>query len=237
MKNNVFFSALVLGLGILMAGFFIGQTAVNANVGANTVEVRGLSERRVKSDRVHWVVAYNVTRRGDSINRAELYAESEKNQAQIILFLKNNGLNENEIEAPLVHYNKMEYRDGNQRLVDVEHRLSGSIGINSGNIDLINQLRVKISDLIRQGIELESVAPQFYFTSLNQIKPEMLKDATLNAKKAAEELANHANVKVGKIKKAVQGSFVIRDLGSDYSDNQSVEKTVRLVTTVTFFLK
>lgn len=230
-------SALLLSLGILLSGFFISQTAVNANFGAKTVEVRGLSEKRVKSDRVYWQITYNVMRRGEKINRADLYKESEENQNKIINFLKENGLNENEIQAPLVRYDKIEYRDNYQRLVDIEHRLNGTIGIDSRNVDLVNTLRVKISDLIKEGIELESQLPQFYFTSLNEIKPEMVKQATLNAKKAAEELASHAEVNVGKIKKAVQGSFVIQDVGNNYSDNQSVEKNVRLVTTITFFLK
>ncbi len=229
--------ALILSIGIFMAGFFISQTAVNANVGANTVEVRGLSERRVKSDRAYWNIEYNVVRRGININMADLYKESDNNQKIIIDFLKESGFTDDEIQAPLVRYEKFDYRDNQQRLVDMEWRLKGFIGLDTKNVDLVNATRVKIIDLNKKGVELENQPPNFYFTSLNDIKPEMVKEATINARNAAEELASYANVQVGTIKKAVQGSFVIQDVGNKYMDDQSLEKNVRLVTTITFFLK
>ena len=229
--------ALILSIGIFMAGFFISQTAVNANVGANTVEVRGLSERRVKADRAYWSIEYNVVRRGNNINMADLYKESDNNQKIIIDFLKESGFTDDEIQAPLVRYEKFDYRDNQQRLVDMEWRLKGFIGLDTKNVDLVNATRVKIIDLNKKGVELENQSPNFYFTSLNDIKPEMVKEATINARNAAEELASYANVQVGTIKKAVQGSFVIQDVGNKYMDDQSLEKNVRLVTTITFFLK
>ena len=230
-------SAFILSAGIFMAGFFISQTAVNANVGANTVEVRGLSERRVKSDRAFWNIEYNVVRRGMNINTADLYQESDNSQKIIIAFLKEVGFTENEIQAPLVRFDKYDYRDNQQRLVDMEYRLKGFIGLDTQNVDLVNAARVKITDLNKKGVDLENQSPNFYFTGLNQIKPEMVKEATINARSAAEELASYANVQVGTIKRAVQGSFVIQDVGNKYVDDQSLEKNVRLVTTITFFLK
>ena len=230
-------SALILSAGIFMAGFFISQTAVNANVGANTVEVRGLSERRVKSDRAFWNIEYNVVRRGMNINTADLYQESDNSQKIIIAFLKEVGFTEDEIQAPLVRFDKYDYRDNQQRLVDMEYRLKGFIGLDTQNVDLVNAARVKITDLNKKGVDLENQSPNFYFTGLNQIKPEMVKEATINARGAAEELASYANVQVGTIKRAVQGSFVIQDVGNKYVDDQSLEKNVRLVTTITFFLK
>ena len=64
----------------------------------------------------------------------------------------------------------------------------------------------------------------------------MLEEATKNARLAATQFAADANVRVGGIRSAKQGSFEIQDVGQSYSDNQKMEKDVRVVTSITFFL-
>jgi hypothetical protein len=71
---------------------------------------------------------------------------------------------------------------------------------------------------------------------LNEIKPDMLKEAAQNARIAAAEFAENAGVKVGKIRSATQGAFFIQDEGSSSGDTRKVDKNVRVVTTVEFFL-
>jgi len=96
--------------------------------------------------------------------------------------------------------------------------------------------RAKLNTLIAQGLDLKNNAPAYHFTRLNTIKPEMLKEATTNARIAANEFAANAGVKVGGIRSARQGGFVIRDIGEDYGDTKKIDKEVRVVTNVTFFL-
>ena len=64
----------------------------------------------------------------------------------------------------------------------------------------------------------------------------MLKEATQNAKVAANEFAESAGAKVGRIRSARQGGFIIRDAGEEYGDTQKIEKDVRVVTTISFYL-
>ena len=64
----------------------------------------------------------------------------------------------------------------------------------------------------------------------------MLSEATRNARIAANEFAKNAGVKVGRIRSAYQGGFSIRDVGDDYSDTGKIEKNVRVVTTIEFYL-
>lgn len=75
-----------------------------------------------------------------------------------------------------------------------------------------------------------------WFTKLNEIKPDMLREATKNARLAANEFAENAGVKVGGIRDAQQGSFYVRDAGDEYNDTAKIEKDVRVVTTITFCL-
>lgn len=55
-------------------------------------------------------------------------------------------------------------------------------------------------------------------------------------KTLANEFAVNAGVKVGGIRNARQGGFVIRDVGEGYGDTKKVDKDVRVVTNVTFLL-
>jgi len=93
-----------------------------------------------------------------------------------------------------------------------------------------------MNELLAEGISVVNNAPSYTFTKLNDIKPEMLKEATANARIAASEFAKVANSKVKGIQSAKQGNFYIRDVGEDYSDDKKIEKDVRVVTTISFYL-
>ncbi|MBR0212891.1 MAG: SIMPL domain-containing protein, partial [Alphaproteobacteria bacterium] len=79
------------------------------------------------------------------------------------------------------------------------------------------------------------------FNGLNDIKIQMIEAATKNATAAGEQFAKDANAKLGKIQSANQGLFSItaRDQTDAWSDNekQSINKRVRVVSTITFYLR
>ncbi len=234
-QTGLFFLGLFIAVGLATAGYYVGQTLYNAKVALNTAEVKGLAERRVKADRVNWTVSHWVSGK----SRGEiptLYQQAEKNQQAIIDLLKENGFNDQEIQIGVFNYQSQEYRDENQKLVDQTHTLAGAISIETGKVDQITQVRSKVNKLIAQGIDIDNGTPAFRFTKLNEIKPEMLSEATKNARIAANEFAKNAGVKVGGIRSATQGSFFIRDAGEEYGDTAKIDKDVRVVTTITFYL-
>ncbi|MEJ2402874.1 MAG: SIMPL domain-containing protein [Candidatus Thiodiazotropha sp.] len=234
-QTGLFFLGLFIAVGLATAGYYVGQTLYNAKVALNTAEVKGLAERRVKADRVNWTVSHWVS--GKSREEIpSLYQQAEKNQQTIIDLLKENGFDDQEIQIGVFNYQSQEYRDENQKLVDQTHTLAGTISIESSKVDQITQVRSKVNKLIAQGIDIDNGTPAFRFTKLNEIKPEMLSEATKNARIAANEFAKNAGVKVGGIRSATQGSFFIRDAGEEYGDTAKIDKDVRVVTTITFYL-
>jgi hypothetical protein len=227
--------ALVLALGVGAAGYFVGQTMYNAKVGVDTAEVRGLAERRVEADRAYWSIGYTVSgQQADAI--ADLYARSKANRARIISVLVESGFETSEITPGVVEYSRQEFRDENQKLVDERHQLTGSIVVETGKVRLVSAARARLNELIAEGIDIRNGAPAYHFTRLNEIKPAMLAEATANARTAANEFAANAGVEVGGIRSARQGSFVIRDVGSSYSETAEIEKDVRVVTSISFYL-
>lgn len=234
-RNNTILPAIVIAIGIATAGYFVGQTMFNSKVGINTAEVKGLAERRVDSDRAFWRIQYTVSGR-DADAITELYDRSKADSAKIVSLLYESGFDDTEVIPGVVDYNRVEFRDEDQNLVDEKYVLRGSIEVETDKVQLVSEARSKLNELIAVGIDIRNNAPAYYFTGLNDIKPEMLKEATTNARLAANEFAANAGVEVGGIRDARQGGFIIRDVGETYSDTTKIEKDVRVVTTITFYL-
>ena len=239
LMDNKFLAFLALGVflavGLIGGGYFIGQTMYNAKVAINVAEAKGLAEKRVKSDRVDWQIRYSVAQ-SEGSDMAALYARAEADQKKIVDLLQRLGFGAEEIRIGVIDYQYREFRDENQILVDEKHILRGGLDIETDKVDLVSEARAKVNALIAEGVNIENQSPRYRFTQLNDIKPEMLREATQNAKVAANEFASSAGATVGKIRNARQGAFNVTDVGRDYGDTQTVYKDVRVVTTISFYL-
>lgn len=233
--TNTLIAALLVATGIATAGYFIGQTMYNSKVGINTAEVKGLAERRVDADRAYWLIQYTVSG-NDKTEISALYGRSEADQKQVIEILLKSGFADAEISPGVIDYRRSEFRDEDQNLVEEKFLLIGSVEVETDQVRRLATARSEMNELISRGIDITNNAPSYYFTRLNEIKPDMLKEATTNARLAANEFAANAGVEVGGIRSARQGGFVIRDVGESYGDTNKIEKDVRVVTTITFYL-
>ena len=227
--------ALLIAAGIALAGFFIGKTLFNAKVGINTAEAKGLSERRVIADSASWSISFSVSGKSRQDVPA-LYQQAETNQKAISKILTDGGLDEKEIEFGIIDYSVRDFRDDDNQLVDQNHTLTSSVRVETDKVALIKKLRTSVNQLVAQGMDITNRAPSYRFTGLNNIKPDMLKEAARNARIAATEFAENAGAKVGRIRHARQGAFIIVDVGQNHGDTRSLEKDVRVVTTIEFYL-
>lgn len=226
----------LLASGIAASGFFVSQTIYNSKVGINTAEAKGLAERRVTSNRAIWEMTFSVSAGNNAIIK-NLYERFEEHQQIIIDELKKSGFKDSEITIGAVDYYGQDFRDDNRVIVDRKYTLSGVITVDTDNVPLVGTARVEVAKLISKGISIQNKNPIYQFTQLNDIKPEMLKEATRNARIAATTFAENVGAKVGGIRFARQGGFNITDAGEEYGDRNKIEKDVRVVTTVTFYIE
>jgi hypothetical protein len=228
-------SSLLLAVGLAVGGYFISQTLYNSKVGLNIAEVKGLAEKRVQANVAYWLIEYTVTGENQS-DVATLYKQSEADRERIITVLKETGFTDEEIAPGVLAYQKREFRNEQKQLINEKHILTGEIEVQTAQVSLVSKGRAQLNALIAQGVNIENNQPKYYFTQLNDIKLAMLREATQNARLAAKEFAEDAGVKVGGIHSARQGGFSIRDVGQEYGDTEKIEKDVRVVTNVSFFL-
>ncbi|MEM7508300.1 MAG: SIMPL domain-containing protein [Pseudomonadota bacterium] len=232
---GIAFAGLFLAAGIAVAGYFIGQTMLAAKIYANSATVRGLSERTVKADRVVWSIRYGV----NAATRADLPVVAPELAAierQILERLASVGIEEADVEIYAVDVYDRTFRNQEGLIIDQSFELSGSLTVDTGQVDLIKPAEKALSGLITQGLEVDPGSPRYMFTDLNTIKPAMLREATENARLAAEEFASNAGVEVGAIREARQGNFSIRDTGDPNSEFFEIDKLVRVITTIEFYL-
>ena len=226
-------AGLFVGLGLALAGFFISQTTLNERVGANTATVKGLSERIVKADKAAWRFSYQVAGRGAVASDFE-WAEADG--ARIREALKSAGFSPEEVTfAPLIKSDEVRYNN-NGEVIDRYHIVRGEVSIATTAPEKVAPARSPVFALAKDGVSVNEYFVSYQFTGLNDIKPDMLREATANARVAANEFAANAGVSVGGIQTATQGGFQIRAANEGVSEADALEKLVRVVTTITFYL-
>lgn len=234
-----FASAALIAAGLFSAGFFPGWYYYQSKVNSNFVTVKGLAETNVKADLAIWNLKFVVT--ADNLTAAQQNIASQR--GVIYEFLQQQGIAKAEISEGRVETNDLlanPYRSNN----DVASRfiVSQTITVRSGNVDIIDKALRNNGELVARGIILDSQygSPVSYiFTKLNDIKPQMLEEATKNAAAAAAEFAKSSDSRVGRIRRASQGVFSILPLEQtpDVSENQSINKKVRVVSTIEYWLE
>lgn len=228
--------ALILAIGLFLAGGAISKGIVKFKEMDRTVTAKGLSEKEVKADKVTWPLKFKELGNDPS----EIYDCIAKDTRIIVEFLKANGIQNDEItQTPPNMVDQQANMSYSNEMVRYRYKANCVVTVVSKNVDLVRRLVSKQADLMRQGVTIvgneygeESVA-SYEFTGLNDIKPEMIAEATKNARKTAERFAEDSQSKLGKIRTADQGQFSIEDR----DQNTPWLKNVRVVTTVVYYLK
>ena len=213
----------LLAIGLIVAGWMLRSGIVHFKDSERVVSVKGLSEKEVKADRVIWPLAYKEV--GD--NLMTLYNTLETSNAKIVDFLKSNGITDDEITIAPAEIIDMDAERYGPQSVKYRYNVTSVLTVTTDKVDLVVKLMSRQSDLLKQGVAITGgdyrFTTQFLYTST----------ATENARIAGEKFAHDSKSKLGKIKFANQGQFSI----SDRDANTPYIKTVRVVTSVDYYLK
>ena len=226
-------SAALIAAGLVLLGWTLRSGIVHFKDSERVVTVKGLSEQEVKADRVIWPLMYKQV--GDDLT--VLYNNIEKTNGTIIAFLRSNGVDEKEITIAPSQLIDMAAELYNPNAPRYRSSVTTVLTVVTDKVDLVRSLMQRQGDLLKQGGAVTGgdyqYRTQFLYTGLNTIKPGMIEEATANARTAAEKFAHDSKSKLGKIRSATQGQFSIEDR----DENTPYIKSVRVVTTVEYYLK
>jgi len=232
-KTSAFILGFFLMAGLTGLGFLLGKAAITYKEYERTVTVKGLSEREMPSDIVIWPIQFS-----EAGNELEgLYGSIEASTIRIREFLQQNGVTATEVSfaSPSIT-DKSAQQYGDASRPEFRYTAIQTVTVYSSNIDAVRNVMGKLSELGKQGIVFTGdnyqAQTEYLFTGLNAIKPDMIEEATRQAREVAEKFAADSQSTLGKIKNASQGQFTI----ADRDKNNPHIKTVRVVSTVEYYL-
>ncbi len=219
-KNNWVW---VLGIALAIFSIVFLVAAKDFSKQGSYVEVKGLSEKIIKSDTAIWSLSFEVK----SNNIDMLYSDIEKNITTIKKFLADKGFEATEVNVAPVNIYQDTYRDASFR-----YNSTNQVSVYTKKVDLAKSASNETLLLVKNGVVLNQNSISFEFSDLNSIKPDMLAEAIKNARETASQFAKNAGASVGSVTRGNQGVFDITE-----KDPGSPEyKKIRLVSTLRFLL-
>lgn len=227
-----------LAIGLVISSIILGWSYTHKKSGDEAVTVTGSAKKRIKSDLVIWSagVSYQSTQLSDA------YKQLSDNIPKIKKYLIEKGIAENQITVSAISSTTLHGRDenGNETSEITGYSLGQEVEVRSNDVDRISLVAREATELINQGILLESSPPKYYYTQLGDLKVAMLGEAAQDAKARAEQIAASTGSSIGAIRSARMGVMQITAADStdvsDYGiyDTSTIEKDVTAVVNINF---
>lgn len=237
MKDKSEIGAIILGiaifLGLVAVGYYIRSAAISFKQFERVVTVKGLAEQEHLADIVIWPIQFSET--GNSLDGT--FTALDNSAEQVEHFLLNLGLTRDEItfSSPLLT-DRSALLYGSSDTYQYRYIATQTVTVYSEKVEEVRKMMNQLGELGKQGVSITGdeyqIRPEYIFNRLNEIKPDMIEQATREARIVAEKFAEDSDSELGKIKRASQGQFTI----SSRDNNNPHIKNVRVVSTIEYYL-
>jgi hypothetical protein len=223
----------LIAVGLIGAGAFIGSGVVNAQVGNRQVTVRGVAEKNVVADLA--VLTLRFSAAGDDLDALKTRIDGDL--VKVRTFLRAQGYADEAITIGRLQVTDNK-ANAYQPQADVLHyTVAQGVTVRTNDVARVARTDRALDQLVRQDVLLDFSAPTYVFTKLNEVRPAMIGEATASARSGAEQFAKDSGAPLGPIRQATQGSFEILAREDIDDESTSLNKRVRVVTTVTYQLR
>lgn len=255
--GGVFFAiANVLCVGMIVWGYLA------VKMEPKTLQVTGSARKAITSDLVTW--SGTITTKDPVLVKAyeQLKSQSDKVQA----YLLGHGISAGDIKfSAITTQRRYEQKavlpsaagawekalqSGSDR-INVQptmvttdkvemYTLTQEVSIESRDSKQVPEVARSITELIKDGVEIDSGACCYLYTKLSELKIDMLAEATRDATARAEQIVNNAHGSLGKLVEARMGVMQInpKNVSSTSAegnnDTTSLEKEITAIVSVRF---
>jgi len=234
-------SALILGLSLIVATLIAGGVVMQTKLSNKSIHVKGFAEKRIVSDFAIWRT--QVTVRGPQL--AAAYDDMARAMQRVVAFVEQKGVKPPAMDLSSIS-TEIRYKrtDKGYDTGDIDaYILQQTLTLRTVDIPLVQSLSREVTSLIKEGLELRSFDPEYYYTKLEDLKVEMLGQATKDARRRAETIAASGRVRLDNLRSAQQGVFQVTPIYSTevssegLLDTSSIDKTIKAVVDAEFGLK
>jgi len=226
----------IFAFGLTTAGYVLGDGLRRAKEAERTVTVRGLSERDVTANIATWSVEFS--HKGDNLGSVQQSVDAQARQVRD--FFRAAGFKPDDISDANISVSRQ--RDSDDADAPDRVIVRRTIQLRTPEVMKARAAFARQAELLRGGVEMSSSDVSYSFTKLNDLKPEMIAEATRNARSSAEEFARDSGASVGRIKNASQGYFSVGPRDGEECDgcgggsSTTPFQKVRVVTTIDYDL-
>ncbi|MCS6990897.1 MAG: SIMPL domain-containing protein [Chitinophagales bacterium] len=210
----------LIAIAVIVAAALAGDAYKSRNYGIRKITVTGKAEQHFTSDLVVWNA--NFSRRSTELQKA--YSLIKGDEEKIRAYLKKMGLADTQYVFSSISTSEdwdYQYDQYGRRISStfLGYTLRQSLKVESTDLDRVEKVSREITELLDQGIQLESMAPMYYYTKLSDLKIDLLAKASFDARVRAETIAAEAGAQRGRLLQANMGIFQITGQysGEDYS--------------------
>lgn len=233
--------AAILAVGLAAAGWLAGAGLAASRTADRYVTVKGISERDAQADLALWPLRLVVS--DNDLGRA--YARLQTQLGQVRSFLARQGIDTALVELQAFSVNDAytnQYRNSD---AVTRYVINQTLMVRSSDPAKVLAASQKVGELVQAGVVFSSGqeygggGPTFVYSGLNDLKPQMIAEATSRAREAADQFATDSKSHLGGIRRANQGVFEIlaRDQAPGINEQSQISKRVRVVSTVEYFLR
>ena len=231
--------ALLIGAGLVLAGFAVGQGLERFRMSDRKVTVKGLAEKEVESDFAVWPLTFR--RAGNDFGSVQQALSADRDR--VVAFLRGSGFTAEEIDARPLQVQDLFAREHGQANPPLRFNGTGRVVVKSARVQAVEAAARAIDPLIQAGVQLAADnggagGPQYQLRGFNDVKAPLLAEATRNAREQATKFAAEAGAQLGPLKGANQGVIRISgDDGREFDDGSTRRKRLRVVSTFEYELR
>ena len=233
--------AIIIAAAIIISSLIMTNGVKDIKSGGKQIIVTGSAKQEITSDLIVWTGSFNAK----SAVLQDAYVSLENDKNRVMDYLVEQGIPKDTIVFSSINTN-INYiiLPNGQYTSDIDYYdLNQTVTISSEEIDKVTEISRNVTELINEGIQFQSYAPQYLYTKIADLKVTMLAEATKDAKKRAEMIAENAGNTLGDLKYADMGVIQITprysNEVSDYgmNDTYSLEKEITAIVHCEFEIK
>lgn len=241
-KKTILISVGILAVAIIL-GLFVHGYEMGSRSQVKGLTVTGSVKKNVMADLGKWSTSF--TSQADVSNLKDVLAQSEANKTKLVKYLKGLGFEDKDVTFLTVQINSVyEQLPGygyTQNIIG--YNVVQNVKVENMDIAKVEKLASETENLLNLGIVPDYQNTEFFYTKINDLRPELFAEATKDAAVRAEAIARGTGSKVGKPLNAKTGVVQILPPNSvdvsDYGayDLSTKEKEVSATVSVTFALE
>ena len=233
-KFQLVLLSLILAFGLIIAVKCGANTLSN-----NNIIVTGSAYKIVKSDSAR--MEFEISER--NATKQSAYNAVKKQLPIVKKYLMDKGITDIDVSASNGYYSYKYLPNGNVTNETAYYNLSQPIVIKSNDVQKIKEISSEIQSLLDQGIDINVTNTEYFYSGLSELKVDLLKEATIDAKDRATGMLKATHNRPGKIQSVNMGVFQITPVDSTnvsdmgINDTSSIDKKVTAVANVVFRIK